>query len=56
MVLQRNKLIPIWGWAEANEKVTVQFNHQIKPATADKNGNWKISLDKESAGGLFNLL
>jgi len=56
MVLQRNKPIPIWGWAEANEKVTVQFNHQTRSATADKNGNWKINLDKEIAGGPFQLL
>lgn len=56
MVLQRDKPIPVWGWAEANEKVTVQFNHQIKSATADKNGNWKVNLDKENGGGPFQLI
>jgi len=56
MVLQRTKPIPIWGWAEANEKVTVQFNHQARSVTADKNGNWKINLDKEIAGGPFQLV
>lgn len=30
MVLQRNKTIPVWGWADPNEKITVQFNHQTK--------------------------
>ena len=30
MVLQRNKTIPVWGWADANEKVEVRFNKQIK--------------------------
>src|SRR6266487_6322968 len=38
MVLQRNRPIPIWGWADANEKINVQFNHQTKSAVADKNG------------------
>jgi sialate O-acetylesterase len=56
MVLQRDKQIPIWGWADANEKVSVQFNHQTKSVTADKNGNWKINLDKESAGGPYQLI
>jgi sialate O-acetylesterase len=56
MVLQRNKQIPIWGWADANEKVTVQFDHQTKSVTADKDGNWKANLDKENAGGPFQLV
>ena len=38
MVLQRNKIIPVWGWADANEKVEVRFNKQIKTVQADKDG------------------
>ncbi len=38
MVLQRNKNIPVWGLADANEKITVQFNHQSKITKADKAG------------------
>ncbi len=56
MVLQRNKQIPVWGWAEANEKITLQFNHKTKSVIADKNGNWKINLDKETAGGPYQLV
>jgi len=56
MVLQRNKPIPVWGWADANEKITIQFNVQTKSVTADKNGNWKINLDKETAGGPYQLV
>lgn len=56
MVLQRNKLIPVWGWADANEKITVRFDHQTKTITADKNGNWKVNLDKELAGGPYQLV
>jgi sialate O-acetylesterase len=55
MVLQRNKLIPVWGWADANEKVEVHFNKQIKTITADKNGKWMVKLDSEKAGGPFEL-
>lgn len=55
MVLQRNKLIPIWGWADANEKIEVQFNKQTKTTKADKNGKWIIRLDAENAGGPYIL-
>src|ERR1041385_2328753 len=56
MVLQRNKTIPVWGWADPNEKISIQLNHQTKTVVADKNGNWKISLDKEAAGGHYELI
>ena len=55
MVLQRDKPIPIWGWANKNEKVTVQFNQQVKTVKADKNGQWKVLLSPEKAGGPYNL-
>lgn len=55
MVLQRNKPIPVWGWAAANEKITVQFNKQVKTVKADKTGQWKITLDPEQAGGPWQL-
>ena len=56
MVLQRNVLIPVWGWAKPNEKVEIQFNKQVKFARADKTGKWTVNLDAESAGGPYELL
>lgn len=55
MVLQREKPIPVWGWAEPGEKVTVQFNKQTKTTIAGKNGKWMLKLDPEKAGGPFTL-
>ncbi|MEO8413259.1 MAG: sialate O-acetylesterase [Ginsengibacter sp.] len=55
MVLQRDKVIPVWGWADANEKITVQFDHQTKTTKADKAGKWMIKLDNETAGGPYQL-
>jgi sialate O-acetylesterase len=55
MVLQRNKPIPVWGWADANERVEVRFNKQTKTITADKNGKWMVKLHSEKAGGPFEL-
>src|SRR5215831_10147053 len=55
MVLQRSKSIPVWGWADANEKITIQFDKQTKTVKADKNGKWMVRLDNESAGGPYQL-
>jgi len=56
MVLQRDKQIPIWGFADANESVEVHFNKQIKKTQADKNGKWTVNLSPEKAGGPFELI
>jgi len=45
MVLQREKPIAVWGWADAGESVTVAFDGQTKSATADSEGKWSLKLD-----------
>ena len=46
MVLQRDLPVPIWGWGEKGEKITVSFAGQSKSATVGKNGKWMLKLDK----------
>lgn len=55
MVLQRNTKIPIWGWAKANEKITIKFHNQAKAIRAAKNGKWIVRLDNENSGGPYIL-
>ena len=55
MVLQRNMLVPIWGTADAGEKVTVRFAKQARSTVADATGKWRIDLDKLTAGGPFEI-
>lgn len=55
MVLQRNRPIPIWGWADAQEQVTITFHQQSKTITADENGKWMLQLSPEKAGGPYEL-
>jgi sialate O-acetylesterase len=45
MVLQRDRPVPVWGWAPSGEKVTVEFAGQTKTATADTEGKWTVTLD-----------
>src|SRR6478736_1212865 len=55
MVLQRERPIPVWGWAGKKEKVTVLFNGQTKTAKTDASGKWMVTLDPVSFGGPFQL-
>jgi sialate O-acetylesterase len=44
MVLQRDRPLPIWGWADAGEAVTVRLDEAVATATADSQGNWTALL------------
>ena len=49
MLLQRHAYVKIWGKADANAKVDVEFAGQQKSAKADAKGNWSLKLDKMPA-------
>ena len=55
MVMQRGKLIPVWGHADAGEAVTVRFNKKVYQTTADADGRWRVDLPKMKAGGPYQL-
>ncbi len=55
MVVQRDMNVPVWGWADAGEKVTVKLGGQEKTTTADDQGKWKVALDAMQAGGPLEL-
>ncbi|MCF7956702.1 MAG: sialate O-acetylesterase [Phycisphaerae bacterium] len=58
MVMQRETKANIWGWADPGEKITVGTSWQsfpIKPATADKDGKWKIAVNTPAAGGPYKI-
>ena len=45
MVLQRDMRAPVWGTAEPNAEVTVEFANQRKTTKADASGKWIADLD-----------
>ncbi len=55
MVLQRDSNVPIWGTADPDEKITVNFNGQNISVTADEKGKWEIQLSPMKYGGPFTL-
>lgn len=44
-VLQRDRPIPVWGWADPGTRVTVGFASRSKVAIADGKGRWRVDLD-----------
>jgi sialate O-acetylesterase len=54
VVLQRDKPIAVWGWADNDEKVTVEFlGHSV--SAEPKDGKWKVLLAPGKAGGPHTL-
>ena len=56
MVLQRDQPIPVWGWADADEAVTVELNTHKATTRADSDGKWNVRLPSMSAGGPFEMV
>src|SRR5216117_2868694 len=50
MVLQQEMRVPVWGWADAEERVTVTFRGKQVSVMA-KNGKWTVRLPRQKAGG-----
>lgn len=48
-ILQRDKPVPVWGTADAGEKVTVSFGDQTVGTTASTDGRWMVVLDALAA-------
>jgi sialate O-acetylesterase len=51
MVLQCDRPLPIWGWADPGEEVTVKLDEAGASAKADAQGNWKVLLPAAKADG-----
>ncbi len=49
MVLQRNRPITIWGWANPGEKVSVSFARQTAETTARAERSWQVTFEAMSA-------
>lgn len=54
-VLERNRPIHIWGWADPAETVTVSFRGQSVSTVADSLGNWELWLAPTHAGGPYTM-
>ncbi|MBC7920971.1 MAG: 9-O-acetylesterase [Ferruginibacter sp.] len=55
MVLQRDVPLPLWGWSDPGEKVTVTFRGQSYPAKPGADGKWTVTLPATPAGGPYEM-
>ncbi len=55
MVLQQEKPIVFWGWAEPGENVTVQLGEITQSTQANERGEWKLTLPAMKAAGPLAL-
>ncbi|PXY42196.1 sialate O-acetylesterase [Flavobacterium cheongpyeongense] len=56
MILQRNIKVKIWGWAAANEKIELTFNHKSYKTITAEDGKWTIMLPSQKAGGPYTMV
>jgi len=56
MVLQRGRVVPVWGWADAGEEITVEIAGQALHGKADEKGNWVVHLKPMQAGGPYEMI
>ncbi|UCG59694.1 MAG: hypothetical protein JSU70_09285 [Phycisphaerales bacterium] len=57
MVLQQGGQVPIWGWADAGEQITVSVSwHSMKwGSTVGKDGKWKFEMNAPKTGGPYEI-
>ncbi|WP_145308293.1 sialate O-acetylesterase [Gimesia fumaroli] len=55
MVLQREMPIPVWGWADPGEKVSVELGGDRVSTVADEAGKWMVKLPAQKVGDPVSL-
>ena len=56
MVLQREKPVPVWGKADAGEKIIIRINKYQVAVVADAKGNFRADLPAMKAGGPYTMM
>lgn len=55
MIIQRDIKVPIWGWAAAGEKISVNFKNESYRAVAGADGKWAVTLKESLHGGPYQM-
>lgn len=55
MVVQRNAVIPVWGWANVGDEITVELAGSRSTVVAGEDSVWEASLPAMDAGGPFTM-
>ena len=57
MVLQREREVPLWGWADPGQEVRVRASWSSEEVVAgtDRDGRWHVALQTPEAGGPHSI-
>lgn len=55
MVIQRDSIVPIWGWSEPGDNITVAAQGQSVATVAADDGRWRVNLQPIAAGDPFTI-
>ena len=55
MVIQRDRPVRIWGWADAGERFTVRWQGKSYLAEAGADGRWTVNLPQCPHGGPYTM-
>jgi len=58
MVLQQNTQVPIWGWADLGEEISVDASwlEESVSVVANAKGEWLMKLPSPAAGGPYKII
>ena len=56
VVLQRDRAVNVWGTADRGEVVTVRFRGRESLTTTGGDGQWRLQVESQQAGGPFPLM
>ena len=54
-VLQRERPLPLWGWAAEGQTVTVHLGRRTATTVAGDDGRWQVTLPAQRAAGPLTL-
>jgi len=55
MILQRDCNVKVWGWADPNEKITIEIAGKKLACQTNEKGEWVALLSPQKAGGPFSM-
>ncbi|MGE5295300.1 MAG: sialate O-acetylesterase [Solirubrobacterales bacterium] len=57
MVLQQGRKVPLWGWADPGETVSIKVSWKAdeQRVTAGKDGKWKLAVQAPAVGGPYEI-
>ena len=56
MILQRDREISVFGWADPGESITVSCDGRTVATKAGKDGTWRVKLGSFEAGGPLEMI